>query len=296
MKKFLFLIFTFVVILCNAQNNTIVNDNSSWAILKEVVCPERPVWTQYVYFDGDSIVAGYSYKKVFSCDDKLHENIKYEGLIREQDKKTYFIIVNSETEYSLYDFSLEEGMVFERYVCLSQDTLSLEVKHSDMVEINGILKKRMQITYAPSSFFDNIVDTWIEDIGSLCGLLHPLHYLCTGELSKLLCYYQGNELIYKHSEYSECYYNNLSSVQTTKIESYYIYPNPVDEILNISCLNNAISRIEIFDITGRNVYNKRFENYSSKYEISVSNLLNGLYFIQIKTEKGQTLSYKFLKN
>ena len=99
-----------------SDNNTIVNANSSWAILSyglgswNVPCN---VTTQYVYFGSDSIINEYTYKKLFSCNDKLHENIKYEGLIREQNKKTYFIPANFETEYLLYDFSLEKGMTFE---------------------------------------------------------------------------------------------------------------------------------------------------------------------------------------
>jgi len=97
--RYFFITFAYCFILqANAQtnNNTIVNDNSSWAVLGQAVCPECPVWTQYIYFDGDSIVANRYYKKVFSCNDKLHENVKYEGLIREQNEKTYFISNNSQ--------------------------------------------------------------------------------------------------------------------------------------------------------------------------------------------------------
>ena len=199
-------------------NNTIVNANSSWATLGHGVCPECTVWTQYVYFDDDSIVADYSYKKLFSCNDKLHENIKFEGLIREQNKKTYFIPANSKTEYLLYDFSLEEGMTFEHRSCLSQETQLLEVKNSDMVEINGVLKKRLQITYSPSSFYDYIIDTWIDNVGSLGGILYPcLGLRLDGGISTLLCYYQNNELVYKNPAYSECYYDkkeDITSVQT----------------------------------------------------------------------------------
>ena len=72
-------------------------------------------------------------------------------------------------EYLLYDFSLEEGMTFS----LSPEIQLLEVKSSDMVEINGVLKKRLQITYSPSSFYDYIIDMWIEEVGSLHESLSP---------------------------------------------------------------------------------------------------------------------------
>jgi len=237
----------------NSNLATIVNDNSSWAVLTFSWYAGDTLWcvyTEYVYFAGDSIVAEKSYKKVFSCDDKLHENIKYEGLIREQNKKTYFIPVNSETEYLLYDFSLEEGMSFEYNGGPISKTLY--VSSVDFVEVNGSIKKRIQIKEHPSAEYE-IDDTWIEEIGSLYGILYPCIRLFSGGAGKeLLCHYQNGELIYKNPAYFECYYDpgvNLSnlSVQTIVIDDCSIYPNPVDNILTVFSSNNTIKRIEIFD-------------------------------------------------
>ena len=216
MRKKVFLISFICCLLlqANAQtsNNTIVNDNSSWATLVyglgawDIPCC---VETQYTYFDGDSIFNGKTYKKVFSCNDQLHENIKYEGLIREQNKKTYFIPNNSETEYLLYDFSLEEGMSFEYKYWDFGGTESeiFYVSSVDFVEVNGSTKKRIQIKVV--SHAEWILDTWIEEIGSLSGILYPCHRrFMSGGVKWLLCYYQNDELIYKNPIYSECYYDN----------------------------------------------------------------------------------------
>ena len=222
MKTKIFLIsFISCLVLQNIQasNNTIVNDNSSWATLGYAVCPECPVWTQYVYFDGDSIVASNSYKKVFSCEDKLHENIKYEGLVREQNKKTYFIPVNSETEYLLYDFSLEEGMIFN-YMEIPEYPVSFYTKYVSSVNINGVYLKQIQFTEPPP--YDDIVRaTWIEKIGSLNGLFYPCGMLAPGSKRELLCYYQNDELFYKNPNYSECYYDNSEDI-TSAIVRYKI--------------------------------------------------------------------------
>ncbi|MCL2596773.1 MAG: hypothetical protein FWD66_03760 [Paludibacter sp.] len=198
------------------QNNTIVNDNSSWAVLGHVVCPDCPVFTEYIYFDGDSTLEGTTYKKVFLCNDKLHDNIKYQGLIREEDKKTYFIPANSETEYLLYDFSLEEGMIFT-YMEISAFPVSLYVKNINFVEINGVQLKQIQFTKQPP--YDDVVRaTWIEKIGSLDGLFYPCGMLVPGVKRELLCYFQSNELFYKNPEYSECYYDNVNEVQNELIK------------------------------------------------------------------------------
>jgi hypothetical protein len=108
MKKFGFILLCacFHIWQASAQinNNTIVNDNNSWAILTyglgafDIPCCVK---THYVFFENDSLFSGNSYKKVFSYEDQLHENLIYKGLMREQDEKTYFIPANSETEYLL---------------------------------------------------------------------------------------------------------------------------------------------------------------------------------------------------
>ena len=212
----LLIFFGSLVSLAQTFNNTIVNDHSAWSILGIVVCPECPVWTQYVYFDGDSIFASNSYKKVFSCEDKLHENIKYEGLIREQNKKTYFIPALSEKEYLLYDFSLEEGMTFnyvEPQVLPEYEyNISYYIKTVDFVEIDGVQLKRIQLSNPPPDD-DYINVTWIETIGSLTGLFEPCGIIMNGGNIALLCYYQNNELIYKNPSYSECYYDNADELQ-----------------------------------------------------------------------------------
>ena len=120
-----------------------------------------------------------------------------------------------------------------------------------------------------------------------------------GVIRVLLCYSQNDILVYQNPNYSKCYYDDpseLMSVPTVEQNSFSVFPTPAKNTLFITSENEKISQIDIFDIAGRNVYNKRFENYSTKYEIGVSSLLTGLYFLQIKTEKGQILSYKFLKN
>ena len=295
-KIFTYLVFCFVwQTNAQASGNTIVNENSSWATLVyglgayDVICC---VETQYVYFEGDSTVAGISYKKVFSCNDRLHENIKYEGLIREQDTKTYFIPANSETEYLLYDFSLKERETFEYWDFRAQESAILYVSSVDLIEVNGCTKKRIQIKEGSDA--GRIIDTWIEEIGSLSGILHlcPRLFL-GGSVKELLCYFQNNELIYKNSAYSECYYDtpgDLASVQTIAINDCNIFPNPIDDIVTVSCLNKAILRIEIFDNLGKLVYSQANEN-----TINIGSFPKGIYLIKMYDTNEQVSVSKIIK-
>ena len=293
------------VLQANAQtNNTIVNDGSAWAVLGQVVCPECPISTDYIYFDGDTIAEGKTYKKIFSCNDKEHKECFLYGFIREENQKTYFVGNNFNPKFALenilYDFTLKQDSVFRRirlsvdyYENIYRDTSYFYVQSCDSVLIDNNLKKRIVLAncYITSSdtIINHIIDTLIENIGSLKGILYPTCYNCVGVFHDLLCYYENDVLVYKNSKYSECYYNTIS-VQTIEINDYDIYPNPVDDILTISSSNNTISRIEILDITGKIVYNQGYKD-----TINISSFSKGVYFLKIHDINEQVSTFKIIK-
>jgi len=303
--KILFIGFVCCLVLqANAQtfNNTIVNDNSAWSTLSYGYRADEngDVFifnsTEYHFFDGDSIFNEKTYKKVFSYRDELHLERFFDGLIREENKKTYFVYYKESLETLLeerilYDFSLEEGMDF-KYSTGGSVIETFYVKQIDFVEINGIQKKRFQL--ARGSLNGPIRATWIEGVGSLNGLLFPNNVLPPGAFKTLLCYHQNDELIYKNPAYSECYYYGKAevptSVQTITINGCSVFPNPVDDILNISCSDNAISRIEIFDNLGRKVYGQTYKEI-----IDVSSFSKGLYLLKVYDTNGQVSVSKIIK-
>lgn len=69
-----------------------------------------------------------------------------------------------------------------------------------------------------------------------------------------------------------------------------IYPNPTNDILNISS-NGKITSLKIFSLSG-----KLLMTESNNNQASVAKLQNGFYFIEIKTSKGQISLLKFIKN
>ncbi len=295
-KNFLIAIICCLTLQINAQDNTIVNDRNSWATLHYglgafmIPCD---VSTEYVYFDGDSLTGEQSYKKVFSCDDSLRENVEYKGLMREQYKKTYFIPKDSTTEYLLYDFSLEKGMSFECTEYRWQQSVNLYVKEVDSVEINGFMKKRIQFSIDSTS--EQIVDTWIENLGNLDDFLYPMNKLIiSGSVSNLLCFFQNEELTYKNPRYAKCYYDNAeelpASTQITVVENCNVFPNPVHDILTIACSGKTVSRIEIFNISGEKVYTQ-----TNAEPISMSSFSKGLYLLKIYDNNGQISTYKIIK-
>lgn len=71
-----------------------------------------------------------------------------------------------------------------------------------------------------------------------------------------------------------------------------IYPNPVDDQLNIKTSADVINKIAtVFDINGKRVLNLKLKSTT----IDVSSLTSGVYFLRLESE-GKTMKRKFIKN
>ena len=66
------------------------------------------------------------------------------------------------------------------------------------------------------------------------------------------------------------------------------YPNPASNTLHLEGDFEG-GQVNIYDLTGRKVYQGEYQ-----HEIPVSNLNNGLYFLNIVTERGQVINQKFI--
>lgn len=82
--------------------------------------------------------------------------------------------------------------------------------------------------------------------------------------------------------------DNLENEQVFKI-----YPNPSSEVLNVYTENTTIQTLNIFTIAGKNVI--RYSNYGP-HTIDISDLSNGLYFVEIISMEGHVSVQRFLKN
>jgi len=223
MKKFYKLIFTLLLIFYLASfggcKKPIVQVsplyNTTWATLLYGPAGSEHIYiaeTQYDFFDGDSVFNGNTYKKLYCYKDEQHSTRFYEGLIRDDNSKVFIIPKDADMEYLLYDFSVTGGTTFE-YTSYNvpHETLNVFVKQVDYVNINGNNIKRIQLT-SPPPYDDNNVDTWYEGIGSINGFLNSVITL-DGGYNILLCCYKNDTLLYHHSQFPDCYYDNPEEVE-----------------------------------------------------------------------------------
>lgn len=86
-------------------------------------------------------------------------------------------------------------------------------------------------------------------------------------------------------EGSATYAVNFTSIEQNKLTALSIYPNPASDNLTLALTQSGESHIIIRDTKGSVVYHEVLVDANSTYEINVSNLENGLYFISVTTNK-----------
>lgn len=94
-------------------------------------------------------------------------------------------------------------------------------------------------------------------------------------------------------------HNNTLSTPDFALENkadsnFTLFPNPVKNVLNITSKENtSITSIQIYNILGESLVD--LKNKKTFSAIDISNLNNGIYFIRINSNKGNS-THKFLKN
>ena len=77
----------------------------------------------------------------------------------------------------------------------------------------------------------------------------------------------------------------VASFENTLSESVYImvYPNPASDILTltISLQDRKRIQLDVVDVAGRILLNKKFEASEVRHEIDIRDLISGIYFLRI---------------
>ncbi len=71
-----------------------------------------------------------------------------------------------------------------------------------------------------------------------------------------------------------------------------VYPNPTKDNLNV--IGAEITRLEVFDNSGREVCNQFF-NHATNPTLKVGSLTNGIYHLRIFTKKGKSILVDFMR-
>ncbi len=114
--------------------------------------------------------------------------------------------------------------------------------------------------------------------------------------NKGVCYYRLKQVDYD-GKYT--YSNIINVIANETKQSVTIYPNPAKESLFLTVNNwrkekNKIE-IAIFDVLGREVYLLETDTHNSPFQIDISTLSKGMYFLKVRNGTQQT-QIKFVKD
>lgn len=133
--------------------------------------------------------------------------------------------------------------------------------------------------------------TILEHIGQIDDYLFWNTDNCSigGDHNIFKCYKNG-DFTYPPTE--NCAPLLISTTQVNHIPGLELFPNPVENILNINIKDFAIKEVAVFDINGKEVLRKT--NNTKNLQISTTDLQKGTYLIQIQT-KDEMTTRKFVK-
>lgn len=255
---------------------TMIQEGAVWSMLHASQQTDE-VWTHhYKFVDGYEINGVVFHKLYYTNNEDLSDWMPTDMHARQDGYMVYW----EYNSYSLlsYDFGLEEGELFDFYDPDIGALLYVYAIEVDSISLlNGEIRKRIKMN--EGGMFGSY---WIEGIGTTDGeLLRP--YV---GIDKLLCYRQGEELLYMEETYSNCHvFTNTSNPYQAHI-AWNIHPNPTSDKITLQFagdgLSNSEQEVSIYNYIGQLVFNKQNTNH----EIDVSFLSAGIYTVIVSTEQG----------
>jgi photosystem II stability/assembly factor-like uncharacterized protein len=155
-------------------------------------------------------------------------------------------------------------------------------------------------TYSSSSFYESVYKTldsgftWYGQATPIDSFGNFVSFSDIECLNENLSYAMNGKYIYKTVNGGGELGTMWTGIESIAIPQtdIVLFPNPVTSGLNIES-TVPISKIEIFDLTGRNVFTLRPNG--TQTELNSETLSNGCYFLTATLANGNTATRKFLK-
>lgn len=91
---------------------------------------------------------------------------------------------------------------------------------------------------------------------------------------------------------SDCVLVDQVSIESNVFAGVSVYPNPVNDVLNINNANGTLTAVEVVDVNGRVIISSTVE--SNKFTVSTTTLNAGVYFVNVYSESNMK-TFKVVK-
>lgn len=300
--KFLLFILTIPTLIFGQVTNHFDNLDSKWNVAKtypngNMQNPNFVATTTTVYgHQGDTLINSDLWFKLYSTSDSLFQsNLVFKGLTRTDNNRVLFLDTSNQLD-TLYDFniSLGDSVLFNLY---GQYPEKIPVINIDSIQINGQFYRRFHFAEPTLiNAFDLLSEVWIEGIGSIHGPIFPnfpIKFSTEMPDSLILtCTNSNNQQFWQHPSYNSCYLNIVLGLDNKTKNDLSIYPNPVQDNLNIKLTKTDNYEINIFNSTGQKLIGKTIN--SDILTIDLTTLNDGIYFIMVDS-KTERWTHKLIK-
>lgn len=293
-KRLNFLFYFFSTLLFSQDYVPLLDDYNEW----QVTNCYFGCLTDVYYTDGDTIADGHNYKIL----DGYHF-ISRTILLREDilEKKVFlnFIQATGNTEYLLYDFSLNIDDSIDM-----KNPISPFLENAGYYNLDSIIPRPLvngndyrHFYLSPSE--SNIVSTtnaiWIEGAGSLSLITAPSGEPDINGAGHLSCFYKNGDYFYTNLD-------SIDSCEPTVIlninESNYPLSDIIvssNNILNSCHLINLenIKLIDIYNINGKRVASYH-NNGNKELKFDTTSYQSGIYFIIVYTNQFKKKTIKII--
>lgn len=292
-KQFI-LVFLFVLPIFTLAQDPLLQPDRLWSMVETYCLSQGNTYTShYLKLGQDTMIEDYTYKSLrYSQDETQLVWYDYGGFIRETAEGKVYYRRDGLPEGLIYDFGASLG---DTVIVINHELIGDPLYMVVIIEDSLLLEDgwHRMIILEDNAYPGE--ETWIEGVGSISGLvksgLNAFGPAC-GDFN-LLCTSDNAVEVYMNPKFPSCWYVYTRIDNLVEEGNLRLYPNPVQNILNIKgdFLRPGESYfILISDYTGRIVLKK----YTSSKEFNMSAYAKGMYFLNIQSEAG-TYTGKILK-
>jgi hypothetical protein len=219
------------------------------------------------------------------------------GFITQEENKFYLRNLLGE-EGLAYDFSVNIGDTVEINNPFGAIPVAAIVNNVDsvLIEPGNELRKRISL-YEYQYYFNE--EYWIEGIGSSAGLTvsgMDMTLLTGGDDYTLLCYYEEEEMLFKSTLYTLCYYPLVDIPEINQGDGdVSLFPNPVNGISHLIIQNPENKK---YTITMNSIFGQRLQKIEitspKEIEINSADFPCGVYFYSVLENNELIYCDKFL--
>ena len=277
----LFLLFLLLqTLLLESQSyHPLVDDGKKWSTIHQESIMNPPT-SDYIKFEGDTLIAPYTYKHAWQYLDAAMTQKYLEGFIREDigQQRVFFRFSDIAAEFLLYDFNAMPG-----------DTLSLHFNPYpyvlDSIGTYALLTgEQRRSLYLHSAVYTFCTETWVEGIGSITkGVLNSGTCGYVGDDPKMLCAWENDSLKYHHPGYSTCFTITGMDEVHQKKQRIAVSPNPASDEVTIRLADDLAGPVhmELLEFSGRIIFSQDLVTRKTTLDLKKHSIHPGIYLIRL---------------